>query len=140
MKTSDKPQLSKKWWMSSKPGEIKGADLERALANAEKALLEQQRKGDPAAIDTALAALGALNSAVSKTIKNECDKKKHKELITVMEKYDGLIEAETKGLEKAKGALSDGPSSGEEEEEDENKLFDKEYLYKMIKLMKSGGT
>jgi hypothetical protein len=140
MKTSDKPQLSKKWWVSSRPGEIKGADLERALANAEQARLEQQRKSDPAAIDTALAALDALSSAVGKTIKSECDKKKHKEVITVLEKFSGLIEAETKSLEKAKVALSAGHRDGEEEDDDENKLLDVEYLYKMIKLLKSGGT
>ena len=31
MKSSEKPQFSKKWWTSEKPAEIKGAELEKAL-------------------------------------------------------------------------------------------------------------
>jgi hypothetical protein len=72
-------------------------------------------------------------------VKKECDKKKHKDLITVLEKFYDLIKAETKRLEEAKEKQSAAGGDGEDEE-DENKLFDKEYLYKMIKLMKSGGS
>ena len=54
MKASDKPQISKKWWTSEKPGDIKGVDLEKALVSAEKALAEEKKKkGDEPAIEAA---------------------------------------------------------------------------------------
>ena len=34
MKSSDKPQFSKNWWSSEKPADIKGAELEKALASS----------------------------------------------------------------------------------------------------------
>jgi hypothetical protein len=138
MKASDKPQISKKWWTSEKPSDIKGAELEKALQAAEKALADEKKKSDERSIDAAMYAVSDVESAVDKTVKKECDKKKHKDLITVLEKFYDLIKAETKRLEEAKDKLSAAGTDGEEE--DENKLFDKEYLYKMIKLMKSGGT
>ena len=46
MKASDKPEISKKWWTSEKPADIKGADLEKALDSAEKALEDADKKGD----------------------------------------------------------------------------------------------
>ncbi len=140
MKTGDKPQFSKKWWTSEKPAEVKSAELEKALGSAEQALAEEKKKGDSNSIKACLIALKGLESAVDKTISKECDKKKHKDVITVLEKFYDLIKAETKRLEVASTKLSAGHSNGEEAEEDENKLFDKEYLYKMIKLLKSGGT
>jgi hypothetical protein len=140
MKASDKPQFSKKWWASEKPSEIKGADLEKALQKAEAALADEKKRSDERSIDAAAGALKDVESAVDKTVKKECDKKKHKDLITVLEKFYDLIKSETKRLEEAKKKQSAAGGDGEEDEEDENKLFDKEYLYKMIKLMKSGGT
>jgi hypothetical protein len=140
MKASDKPQFSKKWWTSEKPSDIKGADLEKALQAAEKALADEKKKSDERSIEAAMTALGDLESAVDKIIKKECDKKKHKDLITVLEKFYDLIKAETKRLEEAATRQSAANADGEEQEEDENKLFDKDYLHKMIKLMKSGGT
>ena len=147
MKPSDKPEISKKWWMSEKPADIKGADLEKALANAEKALADEKKKSGADTIEAALAALTALDSVAEKTISKELDKKKHKDVITVLEKYSGLVEAESSRLEKLqeKGKKPAGPGSGKDgdeegdDEEDEGKLFEKDYLYKMIKLMKSGG-
>ena len=88
MKASDKPEISKKWWTSEKPDDIKGAELEKALVSAEKALAEEKKKkGDGPAIEAALTALEELESAVDKTIKKECDKKKHKDVITVLDKF-----------------------------------------------------
>ena len=142
MKASDKPQISKKWWTSEKPADVKGAELEKALAAAEKALADQEKKGDAASIDSAIGALAAVNTAVDKTIKKELDKKSHKDQITVLEKYSDLVKSETKRLGEAKAKLKKaGEEDGEggEEEEDENKLFEKDYLYKMIKVLKSGG-
>jgi len=139
MKASDKPQFSKKWWSSEKPGDIKGTELEKSLANAEKALAEEKKKGDPPSIDACLAALSELQSAVDKTVKKECDKKKHKDLITVLEKYEGLIKGETSRLEKLKEKAAKAGEDGEEDEESDDKIFQPDYLHKMMKLLKSTG-
>jgi hypothetical protein len=136
MKASDKPQVSKKWWASEKPADVKGSDLEKALAAAEKALADQQKKSDADSVDACIAAMNQLESAVDKTIKKECDKKKHKDCIAVLEKFEDLIAGELERLEKAQANAEEGDDEGEEE--DENKLFEKDYLYRMIKLMKSG--
>jgi hypothetical protein len=140
MKSSDKPQFSKKWWTTEKPSNIKGADLERALQAGEKALADEKKNSDERSIAAALTAIDDIASAVDKTIKKECDKKTHKDVISVLEKFFDVIKSETARLNEAKSRLSTANSGGEEDEEDENKLFDSEYLYKMIKLMKSGAT
>ena len=145
MNSSDKPEFSKKWWTSSKPGDIKGVDLEKALGSLEKALGEEQKRSDQDSIEACGSALEGLDSAVDKTIKKECDKKKHKDLITVLEKFSGLIKIETRRLAEAQANLKKGAADqggdeeGEEDEEDEGKLFEKDYLYKMLKLIKSSG-
>jgi hypothetical protein len=139
MKASSKPQISTKWWTSQKPAEIKGSDLETALDAAESALAAEKKKSDADSIDAASASLEQLESAVDKTIKKECDKKKHKDLIAVLEKFDGLISSETSRLEDRKEELGEGDEDEGEEEENENKLFEKDYLCKMLKLMKSTG-
>jgi hypothetical protein len=139
MKANAKPELSKKWWASEKPADIKGAELEKALANVEKALAdEKKKKADAASIEAALAACGELESAVDKTIKKDCDKKKHKDVITVLEKYFPLIENETGRLQKLLEAAGEG-EDGADEEESDDKIFQPEYLYKMLKLLKSTG-
>jgi len=140
MKASDKPQISKKWWTSEKPGDIKGVDLEKALVSAEKALAEEKKKkGDEPAIEAAQTALEELESAVDKTIKKECDKKKHKDVITVLDKFFALIKDENSRLEKLlEEAGEDDDEEGDEEESD-GKIFEKDYLYKMLKLLKSTG-
>jgi len=143
LKPTDKPEISKKWWTSEKPAEIKGVELAKALQDAEKALaVPPKKKGDADSIDAGLDALEALQSAVDKTINKECDKKKHKDLIAVLDKFEDVIDAKVKGLEDAKNQLlEDAPDEEDEEDEEggEGKLFEKDYLYKMIKLMKSGG-
>ena len=138
MKASTKPQISTKWWTSQKPDEIKGSDLETALDTAERALAAEKKKSDSDSIDAACSSLEQLQSAVDKTIKKECDKKKHKDLIAQLEKFDGLISSETSRLEDRKEDLPEGEDE-DEEEENENKLFEKDYLCKMLKLMKSTG-
>jgi hypothetical protein len=139
MKSSDKPQFSKKWWTSEKPSNIKGADLERALQVVEKALADEKRNPDERSIAAALTALQDIASAVDKTVRKECDKKAHKDVILVLEKFNDLIKAETARLNEARSRLP-ANNSASEHEEDENQLFDRDYLYKMIKLLKSGGT
>jgi hypothetical protein len=138
MKASSKPQISTKWWTSQKPAEIKGSDLETALDAAERALAAEKKKSDADSIDAACESLEQLESAVDKTIKKECDKKKHKDLIAALEKFDGIISSETSRLEDRKEDLPEGEDE-EEEEENENKLFDRAYLCKLLKLMKSNG-
>ncbi len=142
MKATDKPQISKKWWTSEKPADVKGAELEKALAAAEKALADQEKKSDAASIDSAIGALAGVNSAADKTIKKELDKKKHKDQISVLEKYSDLVKSETKRLEEAKAKLKksgDDAAEGEDEEESDEKIFQPDYLQKMIKLLKSTG-
>jgi hypothetical protein len=139
MKPNAKPELSKKWWTSEKPSDIKGAELEKALTSIEKALAEEKKKkGDAPAIEAALTSLEELETAVDKTIKKECDRKKHKDLITVLEKYFPLIKDENSRLEKLLGA-ADENEEGDDEEESDDKILQKDYLYKMIKLLKSTG-
>ena len=137
MKASDKPEISKKWWTSEKPDEIKGQELEKALANAEKALADADKKGDAESIDACLVALESLGACAGKTIKKECDKKKHKEVIAVLEKYEDLIAEESQRLEEAKAALAQS-ADGEQEDEEEKGVLKEEYLARMIKKLRSG--
>ncbi len=139
MKVSDKPQISKKWWTTEKPADVKGTELEKALQAAEKAQADEKKKGDAASIDAFLAAIKDLEAAVDKTVKKELDKKKHKDVIAVLEKFYDLASAETERLEDAKEKLAGEGDEDAEEEETENKLLEPDYLYKMIKLMKGGG-
>jgi hypothetical protein len=140
MKSSDKPEISKKWWSSEKPGDVKGVELEKALAAAEKALSEQEKRCDKDSIGACLAALADLSAVVDKTVKKELDKKKHKDPISVLGKFDALIGSEVKRLEAAQAVLAEEGGEDEEgEDEDEGKLFEKDYLYKMVKMMKSTG-
>ena len=135
MKSTDKPEFSRKWWTSAKPADIKGSDLEKALQAAEKAL-NDEKKGDAASIRACLEAIADVADAADKTINKECDKKQHKDEITVLKKFEDLVKAETKRLEQLEEKLA---GEGEDEEENDNKLFDQEYVCKMLKLMKSTG-
>src|SRR4051812_12580560 len=114
MKASDKPEISKKWWTKEKPGDIKGKELEGALADCEKALADCKKGDDADAIEAGLSSLSNLSDAVDKTIKKECDKKKHKDLISVLEKFDDLIADKQADLEKAQAALAKD-SDGEDD-------------------------
>jgi peptidoglycan hydrolase-like protein with peptidoglycan-binding domain len=142
-KTATKPEISKKWWASEKPDDVKGAELEKVLANAERAIAEEKKKSEPRSIDACLAALADVESAVERTIKKECDKKKHKDFISVLEKYSPLIKSEKSRLEelkkKATKETAAQANGEEEEEEDEGKLFEPDYLHKMLKLLRSTG-
>jgi hypothetical protein len=136
MKASDKPVISKKWWTKEKPAEIKGADLEKALGVCEKALDEAKKKKDSESIDAALAALDDLDEAVETTVK-ECEKKKLKDVVTVLEKFEKLSDGERADLEKLKGALDQ--SDGEEESDDDAKgCLKEEYRARMIKMLRAG--
>ncbi len=137
MRLNTKPELSPKWWSAEKPAEIKGTELEKALQNAERALSDEKKKGDAASIEGCLSALEIVGKAVEKTINKECDPKKHKDAISVLKKFDDIIKAETKRLAEVQSKLSD--ENSEDEETNENKLFDKDYVCKMMQLMRSTG-
>jgi hypothetical protein len=140
MKASAKPEFTKKWWTSEKPADIKGLELEKALASAEKALAEEKKKnGDVASLKAAVAACGELEAAVDKTIKKECDKKKHKDVIEVLQKYFPLIKDENSRLQELLDQAAEEGEDGEDEEETDDKIFQPDYLYKMLKLLKSTG-
>jgi hypothetical protein len=147
MKASDKPEISKKWWTSEKPDDIKGVDLEKSLTKAEKALADEEKKSDERTIDDCLKSLKDLESTVDKTIKKECDKKKHKDVISVLEKYFAMIKAENGRLSElvkkaAKGgaAEANGEKDGEAEGEDEDEkgVLKEEYRDRMIKVLRGG--
>jgi hypothetical protein len=140
MKATAKPEFSKKWWISEKPADIKGADLEKSLGSAEKALAEEKKKkGDAASLEAAIAAIEELQSAVDKTIKKECDRKKHKDVIEVLQKYFPLIKDENSRLNELLNQTAKEGEDGEDEEETDDKIFQPDYLYKMLKLLKSTG-
>ena len=84
-----------------------------------------------------LEAVAEVADAADKTINKECDKKQHKDEITVLKKFADLVKAETKRLEQLEEKLA---GEGDDEEENDNKLFAyQEYVCKMLKLMKSTG-
>jgi hypothetical protein len=133
MKASTKPEITKKWWVNEKLADIKGAELEKALAD------EKKKKEEVAVLDAAVSAIEELEAAVDKIIKKECDKKKHKDVIAVLEKYFPLIKDEESRLKLLLDQAAKDGEEGEDEEETDDKIFQPDYLYKMLKLLKSTG-
>jgi hypothetical protein len=119
-----KVELTKKWWVTSRPKDVKGAELEKALAAVEQA--------DD---DKLAAALAAVSGAIAKAAK-ELDKKDDKDLLKALDFLDALAEAAKKKAEteakaaaqaKAKEDAKAGNEENEEEGEEEtpaDKLFD----------------
>ena len=100
MKASDKPEISERWWTKAKPSDFQGGkELSKELGEAEKAL-SQAKKGDVKSLDAAVKELGQLHLVVHKTIRKECDKKKDKDLIAVLQTYDPVINDAKKQLYK----------------------------------------
>jgi len=130
-----KPEISKKWWTKEKPADIKGAELEKALAACEKALAEAKKNKDSKSIDAALASLDDVDKAVETTVK-ECEKKKLKDIVSVLEKFDKLTDAERADLEKLQGEQSE--DEDEESDEDAKGVLKEEYRARMIKLLRGG--
>jgi hypothetical protein len=140
MRSNEKPQFSLKWWDAKRPDGVKTPELDKALAKAERALAEQRKKkDDPHAIDACIAAIEAVSPAAEKTVKL-CDRTAHKDAIAALRKFDDVIKEEKSRLEQLKEDLDENEDGEEDEdEEDEGKLFEKDHLYKMIKMLKSGG-
>ena len=100
MKATDKPEISERWWLNEKPKEFQGGkELAAALSKAEDAL-KHAKKGDVKSLDAAVKELGHLHMAVQKTIRKECDRKKDKDLIAVLEGYNHVINDRRKQLYK----------------------------------------
>lgn len=100
MKASDKPELSAQWWTKEKPSGFQGGkDLTKALTETEK-VLGHAKKGDVKSLDAAVKDLEHLRLVVHKTINKECDKKKDKDLIAVLQGYNHVINDRIKQLYK----------------------------------------
>jgi hypothetical protein len=107
MKATDKPEISSQWWKKNRPDDIEGKELERALVRAEEALAAADKKKDGDSINVARSALGGLGNAVGRTIKDECEKTRHKDVIKVLERYEDLLKAKTKSLVPQKSGKGD---------------------------------
>jgi hypothetical protein len=100
MKATDKPEISEQWWANEKPSDFQGGkDLAKALADARK-VLDHAKKGDVKSLDAGVKELGRLRQVVHKTIRKECDRKKDKDLIAVLENYNRVITDRVKQLYK----------------------------------------
>ena len=135
MKTSSKPQFAKKWWVSVRPTDIKGRDLEKALHHAEQALADETKRGDVRAIDSCMKAIKGVAVAAAKSIK-ECDKKKHKDIIAALKKFDPLIRTEIQRLDDAKNKATAEKTGDEDGEPNEDGLLDPKYMEKCIRLLR----
>src|ERR1051325_6150202 len=92
-----KVELTKKWWNTNRPKDVKGAELERVLAT-----LEQAKEA------ARLTALASSPGAIARITK-ELDKKADKDLLKALETLEAIsdaekkkAEAELKAAEKAK--------------------------------------
>jgi hypothetical protein len=131
MKPTDKPEISVKWWSRKKPEDIEGKQLETALSRAEDAYVAAKSKIDKEVADydsirKAQNALSGFRFAVEKTIKKECEKSKHKDVITVLEKFDDVIRNAELILRDAKEKLDESPEAegSEEQQKRKAKKFD----------------
>src|SRR5437870_4242854 len=95
-------ELTKKWWTTNRPKEVKGADLERALAAVEQAK------------DDSLAdALAAVPNAIIKATR-ELDKKIHKDLLKALDALAGMAEAQQKKAETELKASAQAKAKAED--------------------------
>ena len=136
MKASDRPKLSADWWEDKCPPDLDRKPLARALEGYEKVSRRLERKRDDIElIQEALDLLKSLEGAVKKTIK-ECDRKKHKHVIRVLRRFDGLLEDEEERLiEQEKELTATAHKNGEA---DDDGLLDRDVLYTRIRMIKSG--
>ena len=132
----NKPEISAKWWSTVKPDNVDGKKiLEKELTKAEKSLNEQTKKSDDNKVaENCVSALKGLSIA---KITKECDKKKDKDVITALKDLQKLVDKEVDRLSKVIKDIAAGENA-DDDDEDENKLFDKDYVHKLIKLVKNG--
>src|SRR5258705_13986530 len=103
-----KLELTRKWWITNRPKEVKGAELEKALT-----AIEQAEDGDRPA------ALAAVSGAMARAVR-ELDKKEHKDLLKALDSLDALAESARKKAEaEAKAATQAKAKAGQKEKEDE---------------------
>jgi len=125
-----KVELTKKWWNTNRPKDVKGAELERTLG-----MVEQTKDA------SRVAALAALPGAIAKVCK-ELDKKTDKELLKSLDALGALADAEKKKAEaalnaaiKAKAEADEKNKANEDDEKDtpDDKLFDPAFQLSMLK-------
>lgn len=120
-----KIELKKKWWLTCKPKEIKGAELEKVLGQIEQA-----------AEDKRAAALSALPPAIAKACK-ELDKNKHKDLLKDLAALEKLADSEMARLQAAvrqqAKAQQESEADAGDDETPPDKLFDVELHRQTIK-------
>ena len=130
----NKPEISSKWWKAVKSDnvDVKGA-LEKAFVKAEKAIADQSKKSDDAKL--ADASISALKSLAIGKAARECDKKNDKDLISGLKQLEKMVAEEIARLQEL---LKDIKSGDVEDDDDEGKLFDKDYRGQKIKQLRSG--
>src|SRR3954471_23880382 len=125
-----KVELTKKWWNTNRPKDVKGAELERTLG-----MVEQTKDA------SRVAALAALPGAIAKVCK-ELDKKTDKELLKSLDALGALADAEKKKAEaalnaaiKAKAEVDEKNKANEDDGKDtpDDKLFDPAFQLSMLK-------
>lgn len=137
MKASDRPKLSAEWWEDKCPADLDREPLERALEGYEKSLRKLERSSDDEdLLKDVSKRLQLVERAVKKTLK-QCDRKLHRHVITVLRRFDDLIEDEEERLEQLRQDDSAGSAQGGGSED--AKLFERDLLYKMVRTIKSGG-
>ena len=66
MKSSDKPEISKKWFTSEKPADVEGKELIKALGSVEDLIAQADKRPDADSIRACLSGLAGLGSTVDK--------------------------------------------------------------------------
>jgi hypothetical protein len=127
-------ELTRKWWAANRPKDVKGPELERALATVEEAQDEDRA-----------AALAAVPAAIAKVGKG-LDKKAQKDLLKSLDSLSALAEAEAKKVataakaQTAAKAKADAatkakaePAADDEEETPTDKLLDPDVVRNTLK-------
>jgi hypothetical protein len=121
-------ELTKKWWNTNRPKDVKGPELEKALAAVEQCEGESR-----------VAALAAVPGVIARVSKG-LDKKAQKDLLKSLDDLSALAVAEAKKAlaeakaqaEAASKAKAESPVK-DEEETPEDKLFDPDFLRNVLK-------
>ncbi|MEN1679688.1 MAG: hypothetical protein AAGJ46_08845 [Planctomycetota bacterium] len=121
-------------WEKNRPAEVKGAKLATALKAVDKQS-GAEKKGDADAIKSLVESLQTASSAAADVIKKECDKKKHKDLITALKGLSSTVEDEVKRLNKAIEAAA-ADAGDDEGEVSDDELFGLKLFKECIKKAK----
>lgn len=108
-----KPNLSKKWWINARPEGVKGAELEKALAEVERA---------PSA-DGAARVLKAIDA-----VEKELDRKRDRDLLKDLQSLRGMAEEVSEA--------ESNEQEGEDEDPADDQLGAPEVLVAMVKKLR----